>query len=65
MAIIFFGLAPLLRRFPHARAVATPEVVNAMHEQLSPASVDNFWRRLFPGQVPDHLLVAEPLRTVN
>jgi Metallo-beta-lactamase superfamily len=36
----FFGLAPLLERFPHARAVATPEVVKAMHEQLSPASVD-------------------------
>ena len=48
-------------RFPHARAVATPEVVKAMHEQLSPASVDNFWRRLFPGQIPDRLLVAEPL----
>jgi glyoxylase-like metal-dependent hydrolase (beta-lactamase superfamily II) len=57
----FFGLAPLLERFPHARAVATPEVVKAMHEQLSPASVDDFWRRLFPGQIPDRLLVAEPL----
>jgi glyoxylase-like metal-dependent hydrolase (beta-lactamase superfamily II) len=57
----FFGLAPLLERFPHARAVATPEVVKAMHEQLSPASVDNFWRRLFPGQIPDRLLVAESL----
>ena len=57
----FFGLAPLLERFPHVRAVATPEVVKAMHEQLSPASVDNFWRRLFPGQIPDRLLVAEPL----
>src|SRR6202011_2070243 len=57
----FFGLAPLLERFPHARAVATPEVVKGMHAQLSPASVDNFWRRLFPGQIPDPLLVAEPL----
>jgi glyoxylase-like metal-dependent hydrolase (beta-lactamase superfamily II) len=57
----FFGLAPLLERFPHARAVATPEVVKAMREQLSSASVDNFWRRLFPGQIPDRLLVAEPL----
>ena len=57
----FFGLAPLLERFPHARAVATPEVVKGMQQQLSPASVDNFWRRLFPGQIPDRLLVAEPL----
>ena len=57
----FFGLAPLLERFRHARAVATPEIVEAMHEQIAPASVDNFWRRLFPGQIPDRLLVAEPL----
>ncbi|KAA0688162.1 MBL fold metallo-hydrolase [Neorhizobium sp. P12A] len=57
----FFGLAPLLERFPNARAVATPAVVEAMHEHLSPASVENFWRRLFPGQIPDRLLAAEPL----
>jgi glyoxylase-like metal-dependent hydrolase (beta-lactamase superfamily II) len=59
----FFGLASLLERFPRARAVATPEIVQAMHEQLSPASLDNFWRRLFPGEIPDRLLVAEPLET--
>jgi len=57
----FFGLGPLLERFPHTRAVATPEVVKAMQEQLSPESVDKFWRRLFPGQIPDRLLAAEPL----
>ncbi len=32
-----------------------------MHEHLSPASVENFWRRLFPGQIPDRLFAAEPL----
>jgi glyoxylase-like metal-dependent hydrolase (beta-lactamase superfamily II) len=57
----FFGLAPLLERFPRARAVATPEVVQAMHEHLSPTWIENFWRRLFPGEIPDRLLVAEPL----
>jgi glyoxylase-like metal-dependent hydrolase (beta-lactamase superfamily II) len=57
----FFGLASLLDHFPRAKAVATPEIVNAMREQLSPASIDNFWRRLFPGEIPDRLLVAEPL----
>jgi len=57
----FFGLASLLEHFPRARAVATPEVVTAMHEQLSPAWIDSFWRRLFPGEIPDRLLVAEPL----
>src|SRR6202045_959148 len=55
----FFGLASLLERFPRAKALATPEIVRAMHDQLSPASVDNFWRRLFPGEIPNRLLVAE------
>jgi glyoxylase-like metal-dependent hydrolase (beta-lactamase superfamily II) len=57
----FFGLASLLERFPRAKAVATPEVVKAMQEHLTPAWIDNFWRRLFPGDIPDRLLVAEPL----
>jgi glyoxylase-like metal-dependent hydrolase (beta-lactamase superfamily II) len=57
----FFGLASLLERFPRAKAVATPEVVRAMREQLTPAWIDNFWRRLFSGDIPDRLLVAEPL----
>ena len=54
----FFGLASLLERFPRASAVATPEVVKAMHEQLSPGWLENFWRRLFLDEIPDRLLVA-------
>jgi glyoxylase-like metal-dependent hydrolase (beta-lactamase superfamily II) len=61
----FFGLASLLERFPRAKAVATPKIVKAMHDQLLPASVDNFWRRLFPGEIPNRLLVAEPLEGNN
>ena len=57
----FFGLASLLERFPRARAVAIPEVVKAMHEHLSPVWIEKFWRRLFPEEIPDRLLVAEPL----
>jgi glyoxylase-like metal-dependent hydrolase (beta-lactamase superfamily II) len=49
----FFGLVPLLERFPRARAIATPKIVEAMEQQLSPAWLDNFWRKLFPGQIPD------------
>src|SRR5260370_14214882 len=30
----FFCLASLLERFPHARAVAMPDIVKAMHERL-------------------------------
>jgi glyoxylase-like metal-dependent hydrolase (beta-lactamase superfamily II) len=58
----FFGLAPLLERFPEARAVATPAVVQAMQAHLAPASVDGFWRRLFPGEILDRLPAAEPLQ---
>lgn len=58
----FFGLAPLLERFPEAGAVATPAVVRAMQAHLAPANVDGFWRRLFPGEILDRLLVAEPLQ---
>jgi glyoxylase-like metal-dependent hydrolase (beta-lactamase superfamily II) len=56
----FFGLSSLLEHFPRARTLATPKIVKAMQEHLSPASIEN-WRRLFPGEIPDHLLVAEPL----
>jgi glyoxylase-like metal-dependent hydrolase (beta-lactamase superfamily II) len=57
----FYGIAPLLERFPRARALATPEVIDAMRQQTSPAHAANFWGKLFPGQIPDRLCVAEPL----
>jgi glyoxylase-like metal-dependent hydrolase (beta-lactamase superfamily II) len=56
-----FGVGSLLERFPHAKAIATPEVVAAMREQVSPTSLENFWRKLFPGQIAEHLPVADPL----
>ena len=59
----FFGLAPLLERFPRAKAVAIPSVVDAMKAQLLLASLDGFWRKLFPGQILDRLLPAEPLNS--
>lgn len=57
----FFGLAPLLDRFPNARAFAVPEVVEAMKAQLAPASIDGFWRKRFPGVIAERLVTAEPL----
>jgi glyoxylase-like metal-dependent hydrolase (beta-lactamase superfamily II) len=57
----FFGLVPLLDRFPNARAVAVPEVVDEMKAQLSPASLDGFWRKRFPGEIAERLVAAEPL----
>ena len=58
----FFGLGALLERFPKARAVATPAVVQFMQQQASPAFVANFWRAQFPGQIPDQLVIAEELK---
>jgi glyoxylase-like metal-dependent hydrolase (beta-lactamase superfamily II) len=58
----FFGLVPLLERFPGARAIATSKIVEAMKEQLSPEWIDNFWRSRFPGQIPERLTVAEVLQ---
>jgi glyoxylase-like metal-dependent hydrolase (beta-lactamase superfamily II) len=57
----FFGAAPVLDRFPDARMVATPAVVEGMKKQLSPSWLDGFWRARFPRQLPDRLFVAEPL----
>jgi glyoxylase-like metal-dependent hydrolase (beta-lactamase superfamily II) len=58
----FFGIGALLDRFPNARAVATPDVVKLMRQQASPEVVANFWNPLFPGQIPDRLVIAEELK---
>src|SRR5258708_33101803 len=56
----FFGLKLLRDRFPEARALAMPRVVNAMQAALRPESVEN-WRRRFPGLISESLAVAERL----
>jgi glyoxylase-like metal-dependent hydrolase (beta-lactamase superfamily II) len=57
-----FGVGSLLERFPNAKAVATPEVVEAMRQQVSPTLLEDFWRKLFPGQIAEHLPIADPLK---
>src|SRR6266853_870288 len=57
-----FGIGALLERFPKARAVATPAVVKFMRQQASPSSIANFWGARFPGQIPDHPVIAEELK---
>jgi glyoxylase-like metal-dependent hydrolase (beta-lactamase superfamily II) len=56
-----FGVGSILEHFPNAKAVATPEVVEGMRQQVSPTSLENFWRKLFPGQIPEHLPIADSL----
>jgi glyoxylase-like metal-dependent hydrolase (beta-lactamase superfamily II) len=57
----FFGIGMLLEQFPGARAVATAPVVARMREQSSPATLDGFWNKRFPGQIPGNLRVADEL----
>ena len=58
----FFGIGMLLNRFPKARAVATPGVVESMRRQASPEYVSSFWNARYPGQIPEHLVIAEELK---
>ena len=58
----FFGIGALLNRFPKVRAVATPDVVESMRRQASPEFVSNFWEARYPGQIPEHLVIAEELK---
>src|ERR1700756_5752347 len=45
----WFGIGTLLERFPHARAVATPNVVRLMRQHASP-DVLKIWKSAFPDQ---------------
>jgi glyoxylase-like metal-dependent hydrolase (beta-lactamase superfamily II) len=57
----FFGAGEFLERFPGARFVATPDVIEIMRQQTSPQYLTSFWKRRFPGQISDHLVIAEKL----
>ena len=56
----FFGLKLLRDRFPEARAIAPPQVADAMRAALAPEAVET-WRRRFPGLVPSELVPADHL----
>jgi glyoxylase-like metal-dependent hydrolase (beta-lactamase superfamily II) len=57
----FFGLTKILARFPQARALARPNVVKVMQFVSDPDFVAKNLVQRWPGQVPPHLTVAEPL----
>src|ERR1700722_10534652 len=54
----FYGLSILLDRFPSARAIATPDAVQAMQSSFTPI-VERLARRLFSGQIPTKLIPPE------
>jgi len=57
----FFGANTVLQRFPGARFVAAPDVVRIMRQQASPQSLTSIWEPRCPGQISDHLVIAEEL----
>jgi len=57
----FFGIGAVLNRFPNARAMATPDVVKSMRQQVSPDYVSSFWSARYPSQIPERLVIAEEL----
>jgi glyoxylase-like metal-dependent hydrolase (beta-lactamase superfamily II) len=57
----FFGNGTLLERFPGARAVATPKVIEIMRKQTSPQVMAGLWNKRFPGQIPKNIVFPEQL----
>jgi glyoxylase-like metal-dependent hydrolase (beta-lactamase superfamily II) len=58
----WFGVGTLLERFPHAKAVATPNAVKVMRQNASPEALEGIWKPGFPGQIPDKLVIADELK---
>jgi glyoxylase-like metal-dependent hydrolase (beta-lactamase superfamily II) len=50
-----FGLQLLLDRFPKAKAITTPAIVNDMAATLRPEISVNNWETLFTGEIPDRV----------
>jgi glyoxylase-like metal-dependent hydrolase (beta-lactamase superfamily II) len=57
----FFGATTVLERFPSARFIARPEVIQVMRQQASPETLATYWNPRFPGQISSHLAIAEEL----
>ena len=57
----FFGLQMLLDRFPNAKAISTPAIINDMPEMVKPEMLENYWNKLFPGQIPARLTFPQAL----
>jgi glyoxylase-like metal-dependent hydrolase (beta-lactamase superfamily II) len=57
----FFGNGILLERFPGARAVATPKVLEIMRKQMSPQVMAALWNKRFPGLIPQDIVLPDRL----
>jgi glyoxylase-like metal-dependent hydrolase (beta-lactamase superfamily II) len=57
----WFGLGMILERFPDAKAVAIPSVARNIDSQIGSDFIETFWKRRFPGQIPETLAGVEEL----
>lgn len=57
----WFGINALKKRFPGARAVATPAVIAHMRGQTDPKAFARSWGTQFPEQIDTEFVLAEPL----
>jgi len=57
----FFGAGMILDRYPDARLIAVPGVVEQMRRQAAPESIASVWNMRFPGQIPEDLAIADAL----
>ncbi|RNG28760.1 MBL fold metallo-hydrolase [Streptomyces botrytidirepellens] len=58
----WFGLATIPERFPKARPVATPAVVEHMSKQMEPSFVESFWPPVPRPDPAPHRPAAPPHR---
>jgi glyoxylase-like metal-dependent hydrolase (beta-lactamase superfamily II) len=56
----WFGVGTILKRFPNARVVATPNTIKVMQGNASPQGLAA-WGAGFPGQIPENLVMANEL----
>jgi glyoxylase-like metal-dependent hydrolase (beta-lactamase superfamily II) len=56
----WFGVGTILKRFPNARVVATPNTIQVMQGNASPQGLAA-WGAGFPGQIPENLVMANEL----
>lgn len=57
----WFGVGTILKRFPNAKVVATPSTIQVMQGNASQQGLAA-WGAAFPGQIPEHLVMAEALK---
>lgn len=54
-----FGAGIIASRFPSAKVLARPSVIADFPKQYEKGYLDGFWKKLFPGEIPDALVISE------